>query len=148
MIGNIMHVGITVTDLDRSIAFYRDVLGLQFAGQLLMEGPETEKLFRKPDCRAKVAYLHGGKPPMVELIQFVPSDVRQVPGDLFMTSISELCLETDDIEETCSRLRQAGVELLSAPQPFDFTESGFGKSKAVYFRDPDGVILELMETCS
>ena len=38
MIGQIYHVGLTVSDLGRSVAFYRDVLGLQYQGELLMEG--------------------------------------------------------------------------------------------------------------
>ena len=36
MVGRIYHVGLTVSDLDRSIAFYRDILGLEFQGEILM----------------------------------------------------------------------------------------------------------------
>lgn len=59
MIGQIYHVGLTVSDLDRSVAFYRDVLGLQYQGELLMEGKETEAMFRRENCKARVAYLNG-----------------------------------------------------------------------------------------
>ena len=55
MIGQIYHVGLTVSDLDRSVAFYRDVLGLQYQGELLMEGKETEAMFRRENCKARVA---------------------------------------------------------------------------------------------
>lgn len=41
MVGKIYHVGLTVSDLDRSIAFYRDILGLAFQGEILMTGEET-----------------------------------------------------------------------------------------------------------
>ena len=57
MIGRIYHVGLTVSDLDRSIAFYRDILGLEFQGEIFMEGNETDKMFRKENCKARVAYL-------------------------------------------------------------------------------------------
>ena len=148
MTGRIYHVGLTVTDLDRSVRFYRDVLGLRFLGELLMEGPETEALFRKKGCRARVAYLEGsgdaGRPP-VELIQFLGGETAKRPADLFTTSVSELCFETDDIETLYRRLREQGTECLSEPQDFDFTASGFGKSRAFYFRDPDGIILEAMQ---
>ena len=43
MVGRIYHVGLTVSDLDRSIAFYRDILGLAFQGEVFMEGEETDK---------------------------------------------------------------------------------------------------------
>ena len=148
MTGQIYHVGLTVSDIDRSIAFYRDVLGLTFQGEILMEGPETEAMFQRKNCRARVAYLNGsekiGMPP-VELIQFTDAESTQLPSDLFTTSVSELCFYTEDIEAVYQRLQEHQVDCLSAPQSFDFTASGFGKSKAFYFRDPDGIILEMMQ---
>ena len=45
MVGRIYHVGLTVSDLDRSVAFYRDILGLAFQGEIFMEGKETDKCF-------------------------------------------------------------------------------------------------------
>lgn len=47
MVGRIYHVGLTVSDLDRSIAFYRDIFGLEFQGETFMEGEETDKMFSK-----------------------------------------------------------------------------------------------------
>lgn len=55
MIGRIYHVGLTVSDIDRSIAFYRDILGLEFQGEIFMKGKETDKMFRKENCKANVA---------------------------------------------------------------------------------------------
>ena len=50
MVGKIYHVGLTVSNIERSIAFYRDILGLEFQGELLMEGEETDIMFRKKNC--------------------------------------------------------------------------------------------------
>ena len=148
MVGQIYHVGLTVSDLDRSIAFYRDVLGLRFLGEIQMEGPETAAMFRRAGCQARVAYLNGSDQlnmPQVELIQFTDSEARKQPADLFTTSVSELCFYTDDIDQVYKNLLQNQVDCLSAPQSFDFTEAGFGKSRAFYFRDPDGIVLEIMQ---
>ncbi len=148
MIGQIYHVGLTVSDLDRSVAFYRDVLGLQYQGELLMEGKETEAMFRRANCRARVAYLNGSDQlhmPPVELIQFVGDEIRRKPMDLFTTSISELCFYAEDADAVYQKLVEQGVECFSAPQEFDFRQAGFGRSKAFYFRDPDGIILEIMQ---
>ena len=57
MVGRIYHVGLTVSDLDRSIAFYRDILGLEFQGKIFMEGEETDKMFRKENCKAILLYI-------------------------------------------------------------------------------------------
>lgn len=148
MLQEILHVGLTVSDLDRSIAFYRDVLGLAFQGELLMEGPETDRLFRREGCKARVAYLKGTDEiaaPPVELIQFVNDPAEKKQSDLHRTSISELCFRVRDIEAAYQALTARGVECFSPPQSFDFTAGGFGRSKALYCKDPDGIILELME---
>lgn len=148
MISSVIHIGITVTDIERSVAFYRDVLGFDYQGELLMEGKETDILFQKEGCKARVAYLNPDryKGAQVELIQFVSHDVEKQSTDLFRTSISEICFSTDDIDGEYKRLCSEGVEFLSGPKEFDFSNYGFGKSKAVYFRDPDGNILELIES--
>lgn len=148
MIGKIYHVGLTVSDIDRSIKFYRDVLGLEFQGEILMEGPSTDILFNKPNSKCRVAYLNGSKlvhTPPVELIQFIDNEARHSKSDLFKTSISEICFEVKDIDKVYEHLIANSVECLSSPQFFDFTKDGMGKSKALYFKDPDGIILELME---
>lgn len=149
MIGQIFHVGLTVSDLDRSVAFYRDILGLHFVGEILMEGKETEEIFQRPGSRARVAYLNGSNEknmPPVELIQFADCGPEKKPASLFRTSVSEVCFYTDDAEKTYEYLLSQGVECLSPPQKFDFTRDGFGRSKAFYFKDPDGIILEMMES--
>ena len=84
MVGRIYHIGLTVSDLDRSIAFYRDILGLKFQGEIFMEGEETDKMFRKENCRARVAYLNGSKAleaPPIELIQFVGSEIHKARSE-------------------------------------------------------------------
>ena len=148
MVGRIYHVGLAVSDLDRSIAFYKDVLGLEFHGEIFMEGEETDQMFRKENCKTRVAYLNGSKAveaPPIELIQFIDEDVNKVKSDLFTTSISEVCFYTDDIDSVYKVLIENHVECLSEPQYFDFSSQGFGKSKAFYFKDPDGIILEMMQ---
>ena len=148
MVGRIYHAGLTVSDLERSIAFYRDVLGLEFQGEIFMEGEETDKMFHRVNCKARVAYLNGSKAveaPPVELIQFVNNEVKKVPSDLFTTSISEVCFYTDDIDSAYKHLVDNNEECLSEPQYFDFRADGFGESRAFYFRDPDGIILEMMQ---
>ena len=148
MVGQIYHVGLTVSDMDQSIHFYRDILGLKFQGEILMDGEATEVLFDRKGARARVAYLNGSdniEMPPVELIQFLDMPSQKREGDLFMTSISELCFYTDDIDAVYERLVAHNVPCLSEPQDFDFTKDGFGKSRAFYFRDPDGIILEMMQ---
>ena len=132
MVERIYHVGLTVSDLDKSIAFYRDVLGLEFQGEIFMEGEETDKMFRKENCKARVAYLNGSKAleaPPVELIQFVDCKIHKEQSDLFTTSIAEVCFYTDDIDSVYKTLIENHVECLSEPQYFDFRQMDLGKAE-------------------
>ena len=106
MIGRIYHVGLTVSDLDRSVAFYRDILGLAFQGEIFMEGKETDKMFRKSNCKARVAYLNGSKAietPPVELIQFVDSEIHK-----------EQCSRMEIARFGCLQLQRAAVKRCSS----------------------------------
>lgn len=113
-----------------------------------MEGKETEAMFQRANCKARVAYLNGSDQlhmPPVELIQFVEDEIHHKPMDIFTTSISELCFYAEDADAVYQKLVEQGVECFSDPQEFDFRQAGFGRSKAFYFRDPDGIILEIMQ---
>lgn len=148
MLKEVMHIGLTVSDMEKSIAFYRDILGLKFIGELIMEGRETDLLFARKNCKVKVAYLNGSDniiAPPIELIQFINENAQSDASNLAKTSISEICFKVDDIDTAYKHLLDNNVECLSEPQQFDFSKFGFGKSKALYFKDPDGIILELME---
>ena len=148
MINAIAHVGLTISDIERSLDFYQNVLGMTFEGRMHMAGPETEALFARKGAEVDVAYVKGNADidsPTVELIQFTTSEAEKDVCDLHKTSISELCFYVPDIDALYEHLIKNNVECISAPQFFDFTEFGFSKSKAIYFKDPDGIILEAME---
>ncbi|MEI0565963.1 VOC family protein [Brachyspira pulli] len=150
MLKEIMHVGITVTNIENSIKFYRDILGLTLKGQAIMEGKETDALFAMNNCKVKIAYLNGSDniiSPPIELLEFVNNETIKDKPQLNKISISEICFRVDNIEKVYKHLIDNNVECLSEPQEFDFTAYGFSKSKALYFKDPDGIILELMENC-
>ena len=150
MLKEIMHVGITVTNIENSIKFYRDILGLTLKGQAIMEGKETDALFAMNNCKVKIAYLNGSDNiicPPIELLEFVNNETIKDKPQLNKISISEICFRVDNIEKVYKHLIDNNVEYLSEPQEFDFTAYGFSKSKALYFKDPDGIILELMENC-
>ena len=101
MIKEVLHIGITVKDLDRSINFYKDVLGLSFQGEMIMEGIETDLLFGIENCKLRIAYLNGSDElfaPPIELLQFLSPHADLGSADLHKISISEICfLNTESL---------------------------------------------------
>nr|WP_275041364.1 VOC family protein [Brachyspira hyodysenteriae] len=79
-------------------------------------------------------------------MQFISPETIKDESKLNKISASEICFRVDNIEKVYKHLIDNNVECLSSPQEFDFTSYGFSKSKALYFKDPDGIILELMQT--
>ena len=149
MLKEVMHIGITVSNIERSINFYKNILGLTLIGEAFMEGKETDALFAMNNCKVKIAYLNGSDniiAPPIKLLQFVTPETIKDEAELNKISVSEICFRVDNVEKVYKHLIDNNVECLSEPQEFDFTSYGFSKSKALYFKDPDGIILELMET--
>ena len=147
MIKGVAHIGITVSDIEVSKRFYGETLGLHFSGEMVMKGKATDLLFGLKDCVVKVAYFStGDNSPKVELIEFVNNKPLANKSQLNRLSISELCFNVVDIDNFSEKLRSEGVEFLSKPQYFDLTAQDFGCSKAVYLKDPDGNILEFIES--
>lgn len=147
-IGGVVHVGITVANMERAKLFYGEILGLGYKGEMVMQGRSTDTLFGTEGVRVQVAYFNGsnryGVPP-IELIYFENRKHETNTSNLLRTSISEVCFGVKDIEEVYKMLYDEGVIFLSPPQYFDLTSQGFGRSKAVYFKDSEGNILELLE---
>lgn len=148
MLGAMAHTGITVRDMERALCFYRDLLGLKVLGDITFSGAETDALTQVQGACLRAVYLRSEedpKGPPLELLQFIEpqGDTGTPYARLTNPGITEVAFWVKDIEQTCRALRARGVEFYSAPQLFVL--EGYGKVKAVYFRDPDGTTLELLQ---
>jgi len=148
MLGPVAHIGITVRDMDQALSFYEGVLGMQKLGEATFSGEEASRLTRIPGTVLRAVYLRGGKEikgPPLELLSFIePGSGEGTPyARLNNPGITEVAFWVTDIERVYSELQAKGVEFYSAPQLFEF--DGY-KAKAVYFLDPDGTTLELIQT--
>jgi len=147
MLGPVAHIGITVRDMDKALAFYRDVLGMEKLAEATFSGDEASRLTRLPGTVLRAVYMRGGKGikgPPLELLHFVqPHADDTIPYPrLNNPGITEVAFTVDDIEAVYAELQAKGVEFYSPPQLF---ELGGYKAKAVYFLDPDGTTLELIQ---
>jgi catechol 2,3-dioxygenase-like lactoylglutathione lyase family enzyme len=134
------HTGLSVSDLDRSIAFYRDLLGLRL-GRVIEPDSNSKlgEIVGLPGCLARIAHL-GSEKGMLELFEYRKPRGRLRRRNQADLGFSHVGFATDDIRAEYDRLRQAGVSFLSAPVEF---RTG---AWVVYFRGPDGEIGELRQT--
>lgn len=140
MIKGMKHVGISVVNLERSIEFYRNLLGMEILVQEPFQGTLYESILGLDRARGRVALLKAADM-QIELFEFsAPAPVCGATNrPVCDHGISHFCIEVSGIEAEYDRLRAAGV-VFHCP-PLDFC----GIAKATYGRDPDGNVFELLE---
>ena len=118
------HVALKVSDINRSLAFYRDRLGFQ----------EMMHLDRD-DGSLWLVYLRITDTQFIELF---PGGEDEAPGP-DRTAINHFCLETADLDATANALRAAGITLTVEPK------MGLDGNRQCWIADPDGNRIEFMQ---
>lgn len=140
-------IGFTVSDMDRSIAFYRDVLTFEPVGDVEVDGPEYDRLFGVFGVRARIVRMQLGDQ-QIELTQFVsPPDVRPIPVPSYSNDLwfQHFAIVVRDMDAAWAQLRKHHVRQISPrPQTIPVSNAAAAGIKAIKFRDPDGHNLELL----
>jgi len=147
---HIDHVNIVVSDLERSVRFYVDVLGFEETRRAHLEGVWIESVVGLRGVRADVVYVQPrGGGPRIELIQYASPSGAVIPecGLANTIGLRHIAFRVRDMATACARIEAAGVKFLGAPVtvPSDVVRHDAGEKRLCYFRDPDGVLLELAE---
>ncbi|MBI2843671.1 MAG: VOC family protein [Armatimonadetes bacterium] len=139
------HVAITVSDLERSLRFYRDQLGMLEQSDHDLKGPEISQMAGKDKVYMKVVRLTCPETPgvQIDLQQYIEPKGKQSDSKLGDVANSHICIEVGNLDDAYRRLSAAGVQFVSPPVEFDLEAEG--KIGCVFFMDPDGYILELTE---
>jgi glyoxylase I family protein len=139
------HVAVTVKDMDRSLEFYCDLLGLRRDGEHDLEGETISLMAGKDTVRMKVVRLICPDTPgiHIDLQQYIEPEGKLSDSKLGDIANSHFCVEVDDIAKAYETLKSQGVEFVSPPVQFDLEHEG--KIGCVFFLDPDGYVLELTE---
>lgn len=138
MTTRVHHVGVTVRDLDRTLAFYRDVLDFEVLTRFSVDGDAFERGVGVDGASASFAHLDGGDV-RVELVEYDPAGDACGADRVNQTGAKHIGVGVDDLDSFDADL-PADVETLSEPQT---TASG---TKILFVRDPEGNLIEVLET--
>lgn len=137
------HTSFTVSNLDRSLVFFRDVLGFpvihsEHADQKLASG-----LAGIPDADVKLAFVQAPGH-SIELVEYLgPADRKQVSARTCDSGAAHIALVVDDLDGAMDAARRAGLALVG--EAVTVREGAAAGARAVYMRDPDGIQIEFIQ---
>jgi catechol 2,3-dioxygenase-like lactoylglutathione lyase family enzyme len=140
-IARITHVGIGVSDLQRSLRFYRDLLGFTWEHELDVEGEPTDTLLRLRGTKLHAEYLtrDGVR---IELLHFASPPAPPRPErPMNQYGLTHLSFRVTDMEAVLDAIRAAGERVLEETV-IRFPE---WQSAACMILDPDGQLIELVQ---
>jgi len=136
------HIGICVSDMERSTRFYRDLLGFTYESDLRVAGEPSDTLLRLRDVDLHAVYLtrDGVR---IELLAFAsPPAPSPRTRAMHERGLTHLSFRVADMEATIAALRAAGERVLDETI-IRFPEFG---AAACMVTDPDGQLIELVQS--
>jgi catechol 2,3-dioxygenase-like lactoylglutathione lyase family enzyme len=141
MIKGFHHAALSTPDLDRCVAFYRDLLGCEVAWEFGWPAgtPAADEITGLRDSAARAVMLKLGSS-FLEVFEFSSPATPAADGQRPVNAhgITHVAVEVKNLQVEYTRLKAAGMHFHCEPKA---QESGF----VVYGRDPDGNVLELIE---
>ena len=142
MIKRLEHVALSVSDMDKSLLFYCNLLGMKVIRDLEpgLGGGKLGIVVGMPDCCARIVHLDMGGT-MLELFQYIKPEGKPLPDGHKQADngFTHIGLSSDDVLGDYQRLKLAGVDFIS--EPVEFRPGVW----IVYFRGPDGEVCELRQ---
>lgn len=140
-------IGMTVSDMDRAVAFYTSVLSFEAVSDVEVAGREYELLSGVFGARQRVVRLRLGDE-FIELTEYLAPKGRPIPADMRANdrAFQHIAVIVRDMDRAYARLRAAGVAHASTgPQELPAWNRNAAGIRAFYFRDPDGHFLEILQ---
>lgn len=145
MITGIHHFALTVSDMNRSLAFYTGLFGLEVASDREVERDYIEKITAVPGAHQRLVHL-SGYGHRVELLEYKAPRGEPRARPLQDAGSAHVCFITDDLDAEVVRLQAAGVRFRSLPV---VTTSGPNKGgRGIYIEDPDGNAVEVVQVAT
>lgn len=137
----IRHFGIVVSDIEKSLHFYRDILGLQIKRDMLEEGDFIDAILGLKNVQVRTVKMSADNGSLVELLWYKSHPQKTgKPKEICGTGASHVAFTVENVEKEYERLKKNGVKFNCPPQI-----SPDGKVKVTFCYDPDNTPIELVE---
>ena len=144
MLKAFFHTGFVVKDLDQTIDFYTNVMGLKVAGRMERAGDFACQLLAFDNAHIRGAFLELGDGHQLELIQYLTPPSGLTSGNRNDLGASHLAFFVENIDEFYTEKSKQGLRFNNEPAALH-DDSGKLLRKALYAQDPDGNWLEFVE---
>jgi catechol 2,3-dioxygenase-like lactoylglutathione lyase family enzyme len=140
----ILRTAYVVSDIERSLRFYRDLLGLQIMRDRIRSGQSYEGFLEMPGVEIRVVLLHD-KPDgaLIELVQYLKPISGRVPRKHWDIGAANTCFVVNDLAGLMQRIRAAGLKCPA--ESTDFVQEGKSVGRIVMVRDPDDIPVALFQ---
>lgn len=135
----LFHVGLTVADLDRSLAFYQEVAGMEVESLVELDSEAFGRLTANPGARLRTALLTGGTF-RLQLVEYLAGGGPGLSLDHRCPGSPHLSFWVDDAPGWRARLVARGDVVVTSE-----VEAVVPGMRSFYVADPDGVPVELIE---
>jgi catechol 2,3-dioxygenase-like lactoylglutathione lyase family enzyme len=142
-IGDVHHVGITVRDLEASLDWYERMFGVEREFIAHGSGPDLSTAVGVKDAKLRFAFLRFGSC-VVELLCYDNEREDSYERSNADVGSPHVCIDVPDLRAAYEDLKSKGVEFFAPP--LDITEGPLEGCAFVYFKDPNGVTLELFQS--
>ncbi len=139
------HTGITVSNLERSLHFWQNVLGFEFSHRAHQSGEMAEEITGVKGAELKLAVVKAPGGHKIELLEYLAPAARTKDVDLRPCDVGSVhvALAVDNLDAVLEKIAASGWKAAGKPQTLK-TGPNAGK-RVVYVRDPDGTTIEFME---
>ena len=138
------HTGITVSNLEKSLAFWRDVLGFEISHTAHQTGEMAKEITGVAGAEIKLAVLRAPDGHKIELLEYLaPPDRKHVNVRPCDVGAVHVALLVDDLDAVLERIAAFGWKAAGKPQLL--TKGPNAGKRVVYVRDPDGTTIEFMD---
>ena len=144
MLKSFFHTGFVVKDLEKSVTFYTNVLGLRVATRMERKGEFINQVLAFPDAHVIGAMVYQGEEHQLELIQYI--NPASGPGGIARNDLgaTHLAFFVDDLDKFYLDTKERGLRFNNPPASLA-DDHGHLQRKAMYAQDPDGNWLEFVE---